>query len=281
MGGGVEYGITPNLSAKAEYLYAHLEPTDYFVNLGCTGICSAGANVNLVRLGLNWRFSNASAADMPVKALSYKAPPAGATYNWSGLYFGVNGGYGMGQTTGDWFGLRGGNFDIEGALFGGQIGLNYQFPASPFSHRRRSRLGLVGHKRLEHLGSGPGVTLTNNEAIKDLGTVRGRVGYAWDRILIYGTGGVAWSHKAPVDFTCTGPCVPSAANDSHSLNGYTVGGGVEYGITPNLSAKAEYLYAHLEPTDYFVSLGCTGICSVGANVNLVRLGLNWRFNSMP
>ena len=222
---------------------------------------------------------NASAADMPVKALSYKAPPAGATYNWSGLYVGVNGGYGMGQTTGDWFGLRGGNFDIDGALFGGQIGLNYQFPASPFVIGVEADWDWSGIKGSRTLGPGGGITLTNNEAIKDLGTVRGRVGYAWDRILLYGTGGVAWSHKATVDFTCTGPCVPSAANDSHSLNGYTVGGGVEYGITPNLSAKAEYLYAHLEPTDYFVSLGCAGTCSTGANVNLVRLGLNWRFSN--
>jgi outer membrane immunogenic protein len=222
----------------------------------------------------------AGAADMPVKALSYKAPPAGTTYNWSGLYFGVNGGYGMGQTTGDWFGVRGGNFNIEGALFGGQIGLNYQFPASPLVIGVEADWDWSDIKGSSTL-SGPGVTITHSVAIEDLGTVRGRVGYAWDRILIYGTGGVAWSHKAPVDFTCSGGCVPPAANDSHSLNGYTVGGGVEYGITPNLSAKAEYLYARLEPTDYFVKLGCTGICSVGANVNLVRLGLNWRFSRLP
>jgi opacity protein-like surface antigen len=42
--------------------------------------------------------------------------------------------------------------------------------------------------------------------------------------------------------------LPAAAADSHSLGGYTVGAGIEYGITPNLRAKAEYLYAHLTPT---------------------------------
>ena len=224
----------------------------------------------------------ANAADLPVKAPAYRAPPPVTLYNWSGLYLGINGGYGWGKTTGDWFGFRGGNFDINGGLFGGQIGFNYQLHTSPLVLGVEADWDWADIKGSHTYQPALPITVTNAAKIKDLGTVRGRVGYAWDRVLLYGTGGWAWSRRATVDFTCGGPCVPSFATDSHSLSGYAVGGGVEYGITQNLSMKAEYLYVHLRPTDYFVSLGCTvGTCSIGANINVVRLGLNWRFTGLP
>jgi outer membrane immunogenic protein len=226
--------------------------------------------------------STANAADMAVKAPAYKAPPSVALYNWTGLYLGIDGGYGWGGTTGDWLGTRGGNFNVNGALFGGQIGFNYQFPASPLVLGIEADWDWANVKGSNSDTSDPGFTAVHNVKIQDLGTVRGRAGYAWDRVLLYGTGGWAWSRRAYVDFTCSGLCTPPFASDTHFLSGYTVGGGIEYGITPNLSAKAEYLYAHLTPTDYFVSQGCVpGICSVGANINVVRLGLNWRFTGLP
>src|SRR6185369_15612765 len=222
----------------------------------------------------------AAAADLPRKAPSAPPPPA-AVYNWTGLYLGINCGYGWGPTNGDWFALRGGNFDINGGLFGAQIGFNYQLPGSPLV------LGVEADWDWANIkGSNSatpfGIAITHNAKISDLATVRGRVGYAWDRVLLYGTGGWAWTHKASVDFTCpAGGCIPLSGADSQSLSGYTVGGGVEYGITPNLSAKAEYLYAHLNSTNFFTGIGCTGTCNVGANINVVRLGLNWRFSRLP
>lgn len=216
--------------------------------------------------------NSADAADMPVKAPVYKAPPAVALYNWTGFYLGANGGYGWGTTTGDILPTHFlGNHDINGALFGGQIGFNYQFPASPFV------LGVEADWDWADINGSISATLGSESVkVENLGTVRGRIGYAWDRFLVYGTGGWAWSSR--VTASCTGVC--PLAPDSHSLDGYTVGGGVEYGITPNLSAKVEYLYVHLDPTDYFISQGCPGACSLGANVNVVRAGLNWRFTGL-
>jgi outer membrane immunogenic protein len=224
----------------------------------------------------------ASAADLPRKAPSYTPPPPVALYNWTGFYLGINGGYGWGNTTGNPFGLGGENLDINGALFGGQIGFNYQLPASPLVLGIEADWDWTGIKGSNSLAPVPGVTLNNNFKLDDLGTVRGRVGYVWDRALLYATGGWAWSHRATWDLTCTGPCLPAAATDSQSLSGYTVGGGVEYGFSPNLSVKAEYLYVHLAPAAYFGSQGCpAGNCDVGANVSLIRLGLNWRFSGLP
>jgi len=228
--------------------------------------------------------STASAADMPVKA-RYNAPAAAPAYNWTGFYLGLNGGYGWGQTTGNFLPTYiTGNHDISGGLVGGQVGFNYQLPASPLVLGIEADWDWADIKGSQS-GTAVFVLSPGGDSVKaeDLGTVRGRAGYAWDRFLIYGTGGWAWSHRVSSTFW---PSAVSTSN-SHSLNGYTVGGGIEYGFTPNLSLKVEYLYAHLLPTSFFQNAGCPSgpqplsSCSLGANVNVVRLGLNWRFNGLP
>jgi outer membrane immunogenic protein len=271
VGAGVEYGITQSLSAKAEYLYVHLDPKNYFIDQGCFGGCGMGANVSLFRLGLNWRFYPwpsayaASATDLPAKVTSANL------HDWSGLYVGINGGYGAGKTTGDllpnsFFG----NLDVDGGLLGGQVGFNYQI----------SHLVLGVETDLDWAdihGSNSAAIFTNETKVKTLGTLRGRVGYAWDNFLLYGTGGFAWGRLSDGCDAC------GALEEIHTLTGYTVGAGIEYGITTNLSARAEYLYVHLDPTDYFTlaGFGCFGGCSLGSDVNIVRLGLNWRLAGSP
>lgn len=220
---------------------------------------------------------SANAADMPTKAPVYKAPPVVAPYNWTGFYLGVNGGYGWGTTSGSILPtFFAGNYDINGGLFGGQIGYNYQFPASHFVLGIEADWDWADIKGSQSIGPPAPPGTTDSLKVKDLGTVRGRIGYAWDRFLVYGTGGWAWSSS--VSAFCSGCAVQ---NESHSLNGYVLGAGVEYGFTPNLSAKVEYLYTHLEPVDFFRNSGCPTNCSLGANVNMIRAGLNWRFTGFP
>lgn len=188
-----------------------------------------------------------------------------SVYNWTGFYIGINGGGAFGKTTGDelpTFFL--GNHDISGGLVGGTVGFNYQVTNWVFGVEADwDWADINGSHTL-----GPGVT--QSFKADDLGTVRGRIGYAWDRVLVYGTGGFAWTDRATDTIAGT--------PDSHSLDGWTAGGGLEYGITPNLSAKAEYLFVHLNPANnFFVNQGCPFNCTIGANVNVVRAGLNWRF----
>jgi outer membrane immunogenic protein len=271
VGAGVEYGITPNLSAKAEYLYVHLDPKNYFLDQGCVAGCAMGANVNLFRLGLNWRFAPwapalaANAAGLPAAASS------AGVHDWSGLYVGVNGGYGAGKTTGDLLPDKFfGNLDVDGALFGGQIGFNYQL----------SHIVLGVEADLDGSGvsgSNSAGGFTNEAKIRTLGTLRGRVGYAWSDVMLYGTGGFAWGRLGDGCDAC------GVSEEIRALTGYAAGVGIEYGMTPNLSVRAEYLHVHLDPTGYFelAGFGCTGGCSLGANVNMVRLGLNWRLAGSP
>jgi outer membrane immunogenic protein len=150
----------------------------------------------------------ADAADIrPV----HRAPPPIMTpvsaYDWSGFYVGINGG-------GIWNGYS------SGGLIGGTIGYNVQ--NGPWVFGVEGDLGFVSSGSHSYLG-----------------TVRGRIGFTWDRLLPYVTGGLAFT-----------------GGDT----GGVIGAGLEYAFTPQLSAKAEYLYAGTNGGD-----------------NIFRLGLNYHF----
>jgi outer membrane immunogenic protein len=67
------------------------------------------------------------------------------------------------------------------------------------------------------------------------------------------------------------------ASDTKTHTGYTVGGGVEYGFTPNWSAKAEYLFAHYQSENYFAAILPVGVPSGSFDVHTVKVGINYRF----
>jgi outer membrane immunogenic protein len=151
----------------------------------------------------------AQAANLPVKA----PPPAAAITplpvpaDWSGFYLGVNGGIA----------------NEKGVLVGGTIGYNYQ--SGPWV-----------------LGVEADLDATwANVAAPGLGTVRGRIGYAFGQVMPYFTAG--W------------------ADGDHDTSGSALGGGVEFRVLPAVSVKAEYLHVNLNRPD-----------------DIVRLGLNWHFN---
>ena len=95
------------------------------------------------------------------------------------------------------------------------------------------------------------------------GTVRGRAGYAFNNILFYGTGGLAFGGLRAETF---------GLSESHTSAGWTVGVGTEFGLAQNWSAKIEYLYVDLANSDFSV----TG-ASNGYRFGLVRAGLNYHF----
>lgn len=206
----------------------------------------------------------ASAADLPRQAPVYKAPAYIAPINnWTGFYIGLNGGGAWGSSR--WSGL-GNHFDVSGGLVGGTIGYNWQFGTWV--------VGLEGDIDWANIkGSTPcgGVTCeTKNEF---LSTIRGRVGYTFDRWMPYATGGVAIGNiKATM---------PGFATVDNTNAGWTVGAGVEYAFAPNWSAKVEYLYVDLGSID----CGTSGVnsCSFAAGnkvdftTNIVRGGVNFRF----
>src|SRR6202050_100267 len=187
----------------------------------------------------------ALAADLPPpvapRAPATYVPTTVPVYNWSGIYIGANGGYGFG--TSNWTdsvaaaaggaGTAGG-VHTKGFLAGGTVGGNFQWGAAV--------LGIEGDWDWSNLNGTSGVPVNcfpgGCETKADwLATVRGRAGWAIDRVLLYGTGGAAF---APVQAGFNG-----GPFQSTTQVGWTAGAGLEFAFAPNWTAKAEYLYADL------------------------------------
>lgn len=169
----------------------------------------------------------ANAADMPTRPLYKYQPEIAPVFNWSGFYVGGHVGYGFGD-------------DIDGFLGGVQAGYNWQFS-------RNIVFGIEADIAGTDInGSTGGI----NSHIDYLGTARARIGYVWDRTMIYGTGGFAFSR--------------AAAGGLHDTDtGYALGAGLEWAYSNAWTLKAEYMYHDL---------------GAGFDVSTVKFGANYRFN---
>ena len=192
------------------------------------------------------------AADLPRP--SYKAPIYVAPiFTWTGFYAGINGGYGWSDSFAD---------DAKGGVFGGQLGYNWQ--AGNFVFGIEGDIQGTTIKATETVGAA-----TVEGKVEAFATVRGRLGYAFDRMLIYGTGGWAYT-KTDLSLTVGGATI----SDSDWSSGYAIGGGLEWAIWDRWSLKGEYLYVHSGDT----TLTLAGTTVTGDfKYNIIRAGLNYRF----
>src|SRR5690242_16157341 len=241
--------------------------------------------------------SRASAADLPVRpgpAPAYY--PVATVYDWGGAYVGINGGYAFGQS--EWgsdplnpSGLNStGNFRVKGGLVGATMGVSGQWGAWVLSVEGdfdwQGLSGTSSSAFCTGLFTSPtAVTaagLNCKTASNWLGTLRARVGYAWDRVLVYGTAGGA---GANVETALSGQPYQNNAEF-----GWTAGGGVEVAIGENWTFKAEYLFVDLGNAACNHGYSCgydaaatalapavNGSYSVKLNENLVRVGINFKF----
>ena len=227
-------------------------------------VAAAGLGLGLVQ--------TASAADIarPV----YKAQPAPmiAGYNWSGFYVGVHGGYGWGDLNSA---TLGGSSDIDGWFGGGQIGWNWQGAGSPWVFGIEVDSAFAKIENDTTVAAGAVVANAFSE-IDYFGTARARLGYAFDRTLIYATGGLAWANNE-IGVSVAAPGFVAGATSSNMHVGYAVGGGVEWALSPNWSAKVEYLYLDLGSEDYFGGTGNGGF-EADLQAHTVKVGLNYKFD---
>ncbi len=204
--------------------------------------------------------SGAFAADIPRPAPSYKAPAVYApVFTWTGFYLGINGGYGWGKADWDF----GGNANPDGGMIGGTIGYNWQ--TGPWV------LGLEGDVDWSNLrGSFTNIACPLGCETRNswLATVRGRLGYAFDRVMPYVTGGLAVG-----DIRTT---VGGFAGERQTNAGFAVGAGIEGAITNNFTAKVEYLFVDLGDANCSV-LSCGLATNVDFHAHVVRGGLNYKF----
>jgi outer membrane immunogenic protein len=272
----------------------------------------------------------ATAADLPAR----RAPPAPyvavPVFTWAGFYVGVNAGYGFdagdNRNNGPFAVGPGGttpagvftpgstvitrnNGGRDGFVGGGQIGYNYQIGSIVFGIEADAQYADLAGTPSAVTAFGPASGLAapfiglapaggNRTGVEWFGTVRGRLGYAFDRALIYGTGGFAYGDGPDNCNSVQAPALAAAfpgraARCTGDIRtGWAAGGGVEYAFTPNVSAKVEALYVSLGGTNASRFVGDAYTAAGGAPTQVfltrrardddfvvVRAGLNWKFNS--
>jgi outer membrane immunogenic protein len=204
----------------------------------------------------------------PVPPTSYF--PATAPINWGGFYVGVNGGYGFG--TSNWSSAAGsvGSFNTSGALFGGTLGLNLQANAFVFGVETDGDWTNLNGSSSNGYCSSVTANATCETKSDWLSTARIRIGYAFNQILVYGTGGIAFGDIQ------SGLNPPATFGSSINV-GWTAGAGIEYAFAQNWSAKIEYLYINLGNVSCSVNCGPAVPFTVPLAENVIRAGVNFKF----
>jgi len=255
---------------------------------------------------------------MPVKAL----PPVAPGVNWTGFYVGGHIGYGWGnkdfslpdiagQKFGDCSGSHQECFDfsklgspalshkLSGLLGGAQAGFNLQSGAFVYgvegqlswTNMKEDSLSKLGEFRFVNCWYDvtKEIDLKAHTDVNWVATLAGRIGYAVDRVLIYAKGGVAFADQDYSWIVTKGGKDLATAKFSDTRTGWMVGGGAEWALWHNWSAKLEYNYMDFgtETINVATSVCLNGQCSkkdvrvdIDEHMHVVKLGINYRFG-MP
>lgn len=245
--------------------------------------------IALASSALGFSFA-ANAADLsrpppPVyKAPAVVAPP----FSWTGFYIGGN--VGAGWSRGSWtdslFGLNWNPNNNAVFIGGGQVGANYQiqnfvvgleadFDWAANNNNSSNSVTVI-------TGAGPQTfqLSANNRWIT---TVAARVGYAWDRVLVYAKGGGGWVGNGNFTLLNVGTGATFTASNSNTNAGWLVGGGVEWAFAQNWTVRAEYDFLGLNNRSFTVPAGFPVLAgdtfsSNNRNVQMATVGINYLFN---
>ncbi len=232
---------------------------------------------------------SARAADLPLKSET----PFAARFTWTGCYLGghLGGGFahkditdpallvqdsflGPGSTTG----ITTVSPAPNGVVIGGQIGCDYQFAPSWLVGIEGAASGsTMKASRTVGLPLGNPDTALVQAKTDFLTSVTGRLGYAFDNVLLYAKGGVAMAADR-YDVTGSFAGTPFGFVGLENRFGWTAGGGVEWAFSPHWSASVEYDYyqfghrviAMSDPTNVFL-----GNVDVRQNIQVIKVGANF------
>ena len=228
------------------------------------------------------------AADLPVKAVP---APVNARMSWNGCYAGLNAGGAISRLDQNVAvpGVVGFDSSTSKSSFtgGGQIGCNWQ-PDPSWVLGIEGDFNYLHAKRSQAFGyrfSGEDTVGSQETSLRWLATIRGRLGYTFDRWFLYGTGGLAIGNvKSSVSASDTIP-TQYAGSYSSDRTGWAAGLGFEYAFAERLSAKLEWLHYDLGTANYLVGVVSGGPPqqptpwngSAKVTGDLIRVGLNYRF----
>jgi outer membrane immunogenic protein len=249
----------------------------------------------LSSVGVTAMVGSALAADLPRREPPPAYVPPAPVFTWTGFYLGVNAGgafrvrnfddnvFFPGVTPTPLFLLANNNNNGNNARFigGGQAGVNWQINQFVLGIEADGQ-ALVGNNN--NNGNNFFNFGNNGDNTRFLGTVRARGGIAFDRFLVYGTGGFAYGTGPTINNF--NPLLVGASpffnnnndNGNNWLFGYAVGAGIEWAFFNNLSIKAEYLYTDIRRTDNNNNNFFNNNDLFRERNHIVRAGLNYRFN---
>jgi outer membrane immunogenic protein len=201
---------------------------------GAAALIAAGCTVSAQAADMSYGRTPAYTVNQPLNA-----------YSWAGPYLGGNLGYAWGS-------VDNAIPKPSGVQGGVQAGYNWQSGPLVF--------GIEGDLQ----ATGADDTFAPWKFSNPwFGTVRGRVGYAFNNVLFYGTGGLAFGELRGETF---------GLSESHTNAGWTAGVGAEFGFAPNWSATVEYLFVDLSDSRFTI----TGV-SNGSQFGVLRAGVNYHF----
>jgi outer membrane immunogenic protein len=245
---------------------------------------------------------SASAADLPIKA----APMAVAVYSWGGWYAGVNAGYAWNNSSGNLVSFStappaidftaavtaGGTPSFlgakhEGGFGGAQVGYNWQMTKWLFGLEADIQGADIGQTSTVTFPGGGGIVpsaSTGRDHLNWFGTVRGRIGITANKVLVYGTGGLAFggTSTSVTNVFTPGTAGTFAGNSSNTSFGWAAGVGLEWGFAPKWSLKGEYLHVDLgssnttmlDPVNF---PGAFATYRFNHTLDTVRAGVNYHF----
>jgi outer membrane immunogenic protein len=218
---------------------------------------------------------SAGAADFPMGPI-YAPPPLPG---WTGIYAGGHLGAAWDHRDATIFSptgiaLASGSTGANSVVGGGQIGVNYSFGAWVFG----AEADLSGSDLRSSAIGGSGFGQRDNK-IDAFGTVRGRLGYAWDNWLLYGTAGFAWAReqitRTQLVGTINNATPGTVESASRTGTGWTAGAGLEWSFARNWSARIEYLHLDLGAESFSFPLAMQRI-DAKAQIDIARFGINFR-----
>lgn len=264
----------------------------------------------------------ASAADLPRRAAPPVYTPVAPVFTWTGFFIGTESTYlftdrqrvtttgvGAAAVNGVATGARPAvaSTEVDGfGRIGGGIGYNYQFtPGSGFVAGVAANVDWTDLEKRKGVVGTTGAPSVFRQDLEYLGTVTGRLGYAFDRFLVYGTGGFGFgdvSYRTSFYSPAFAPLYFGRRSETET--GFVYGGGVEYAIPADsflarfnllsfigiqsaaVTVKAEYLHYDLGRRDVAavpVSAAATTagyISRYRTEGNIIRAGVNYKFNSL-
>ncbi|MET2826229.1 outer membrane protein [Mesorhizobium shangrilense] len=207
-----------------------------------------------------------STGAMAADVVASEPAPVAATYNWSGFYAGANIGGGWSHV--DWAflpSLNPANHSGSGVLGGLQIGYNFQ--------NNNIVYGIEADISAADIHGGtacPNPTFSCDSKVSMLGSVRGRLGWTADRLLVYGTGGLGYGTVDISDVNSSG----TVFGTKKTRAGWTAGAGIEYALDQHWTVKGEYKYFDLGRADYFTD---GEFVRAKTQIHTAIIGVNYKF----